>query len=130
MHPFYQILSAFLLLCENAILYPAFAQSDKNTYMTDDKLKFVQDKANDFLKRYNQEYHTSWEALALNPKISIPQCAGAMSAKWGNRFMNGDKITIDVERYVILVTCAKDQSGSSWTVDVPTTRPDRVTVHQ
>lgn len=93
-------------------------------------LKYIHDKAIEFMRQYNQAHQTRWEAMEPNAKTAVFTCAEPMTAKWGAVFFEGNKANISVERYSIFVICKKDVTGKAWAVHVPTTRLDHITVHQ
>ncbi|MDI2113279.1 hypothetical protein [Commensalibacter nepenthis] len=130
MQKYSRLLSIMVMILASAVTFPVVAQSDMHSHMVSSELRYIQDKANEFLNHYNQVHHTDWQALALNPKMMVSQCDGSISAAWGSKFMSGYKSTIDVERYSIIVTCKKDSRNVAWSVDVPTTRPDHIIVNQ
>lgn len=93
-------------------------------------LKYIYDKAIEFMRQYNQEHQTHWKVMEPNAKTAVLKCAEPMLAKWGIVFVKGNKLNISIERYPIFIICNKDIAGKSLTVHVPTTRPDRITVHK
>lgn len=129
---FYRYIIAMVMIlslhCSSLYAQQTFVQqSNRNDIVQG--LKTMRDKAIAFVNEDNQKNHTYWKILEPNAKIVVYKCMSPLVAKWGALFMDGSKANITIERYVIFVSCKKDIKNRSWTVQVPTNRPDRVTIN-
>lgn len=126
----------FYILIIAILCFPFFVNAQQTFVqkdMGDDRrqgLKFINDQAVEFVNHYNQEHQTHWKSLEPNAKILLSKCVLPMTSEWSNRFVDGYKPKIGLERIYVLVKCEKDVNGKSWKVEIPTTIPNRIIIQK
>lgn len=117
------ILSLLLFGCSNLS-----AQTFVEEHIGDNTiqgLKYINDKAIEFINDYNQVHHTKWQSLEPNSRTIVYKCSVPMQAKWTTKV--SDVIGVDHEVYYISISCHKTVSNieeaKQWTIEIPTTRP-------
>ncbi|QIQ20890.1 hypothetical protein [Zophobihabitans entericus] len=112
------------------LLFPLYLTASQPTYSQMDEgnetihgLKFINEKAVQFMDQYNLKNNTSWVTSEPNAKIVVPKCTVPLQAKWFR--LAGHPVN---RFWYIQISCDKtvDENYKDWQVKIPTTRPTQV----
>lgn len=124
-----KVLSQFIyfilvLLCCSSLSAKTFVEEHDGDN-TIQGLKYINDKAVEFINAYNQIHHTNWQSLGADPRTLVYKCDAPIQAKWITDV--ADVIAVNHEVYHIAISCNKTVSDIAetrqWVIEIPTTRP-------